>query len=341
MDHTLFAGSVRKLDPQAYSKTPRIAVPDTAPPPKPDPFSETWWWDSATCGRYDMIEVRRDGNMRIALPVYPSRKRGLTTLAMPPYTRTLSPELTLPQSGPFRRQRNIRTLVGDLVDRLPDYDSLRLMLDPEDETPFGFSLAGLQVRQQFTFRLAAGFSLEQTLHNCDQKSRNLIRSAGRRLEITQDIALSNFIALSHRERAASGNTHHFTILERIFEQCTRRGQGAALSAWDGTKCVASVIMVWGSRTAYFWQSTRDRQSGVCGANLLLLWKCIEMAHARNLTFDFDSYHSVETAKMVSSFGCPPVARPEINGRSLAWQVATTAKAIARQALSREPDWQAW
>ncbi|MBO1325134.1 GNAT family N-acetyltransferase [Acetobacter sp. TBRC 12305] len=340
MDNSVFARSLPLLAPGPVCG-PTQLVPHDSAPSKPDPFSESWWWDAATRGRYDMIEVRRDGNMRLALPVYKLKKHGLMTIAMPPYTRTLRPDLTLPPSGPFKRRRNIRMLVGELVERLPQYDNLRLLLDPEDETPFGFSLAGLQIRQKFTFRLAAGFSLDRTLRDCDQKSRNLIRSAGRRLEVTQDIGLSNFIALSRVERGASGNTHQFTVLERIFEQCARRGQGTTLSAWDGRKCVASVIMVWGSHTAYFWQSTRDRQSGICGANLLLLWKCIEIAHARNLIFDFDSYHSVETAKMVSSFGCPPIARPEINGRSLAWHVATTSKAIARRALSRDLDWHAW
>lgn len=309
--------------------------------PKPDPFNETWWWDAATGGRYDLLEVKRNGEAFIALPLYQVRKNGLTLITLPPYTRTLRPELGLTSSGPFRRQQNIRNLVGELVNILPEYDSLRLSLDPEDETPFGFSLAGLQVRQNFTFRLHAGFSLPDVLLNCDQKSRNLIRSAGRRLEVTENMDISGFIQISRNERPDAKNTHDFEIMESIFDACASRGQGVVFTAWDGPKRVASAIMVWGSRNAYFWQSTRDRNSGICGANILLLWKCIELAESKGLTFDFDSYHSLETAKLVASFGRPPIVRPEINGRSLRWQIATTAKAVARRSLSRQLDWQAW
>lgn len=307
-------------------KTPSFAV-QNVPAPLHSIFHERWWLNAATDGRYDIIEVTKDGRVVADLPLFTKKRFGLSRITRPPYTRTLGPRLFLPPSKPFRRAQNIRNTIADLVQKLPAYDSLKLSLDPEDETPFAFSLCGFTIEQAFTFRIPVSVSPKDVWTNCDQKTRNLIRTADQKLTVEQDTNLSNYIRMSLVDQPAANNSHDFSRMEKIFEACKQREQGCVMNAWDEAgKQVASIVLVWDDKNCYFWQSARDRTMPIPGANMLLIWKSIEYANKKGLTFDFDSFASVRSAKMIASFGQSPIARPQVMHSSVLYKWERAANA---------------
>jgi len=88
---------------------------------------------------------------------------------------------------------------------------------------------------------------------------------------------------------------------------------------EKNEIVASAILIWDQINMYFWQSARDPYSNIAGSNMLLIWKSIELSQKKELTFDFDSFASEKSAKMIASFGQRPVARPQILNSSLTRQ----------------------
>ena len=208
------------------------------------------------------------------------------------------------------------------------YDSLQLSLDPDDETGFAFSLNGFLIRQQFTFRIAPDTPLEEVWRDCDQKTRNLIRSADRKLTVVRSTDITDFIRMSLVDRPKKKNSHDFARLEKIFHACRLKNQGLVFSARDETgRQISCVVLVWDHKHVYFWQSARDREAQVAGANMLLLWKSIEFAHEKKLTFDFDSFASIRSAKMIASFGRIPIARQQVIGTSICYQWERAASAL--------------
>jgi len=298
-------------------------------------FHSDWWLDAASGGTYDRVEYKRDGILLGTLPFVVSRELGFRRIGVPNYTRTLGPQLFLPPSKPFKRLQNIRHVVAGLVKALPRYDSLRMMLDPDDLTPFGFQMAGFGVEQGFTFRISPEEVIADVWRDSDQKTRNLIRTAERRLEVVQEASLATYIHLSIIERADDGeNRHDFETMERIFQACLDRGQGVVLVARDDDCPVAAAVLVWGDRTLYFWQSARDREAGHGGANALLVWRALELAHSKGLIMDFDSYGSEGSARLLASFGRPAVARPEIVRQGYAYRTVKLSNQMVKDGLGR-------
>ena len=257
-------------------KTPPALAKDNKTITSHSLFHESWWLSAATDEKYDLIEVRKDGRVVADLPIFTKKRLGMRRITRPPYTRTLGPRLFLPPSKPFRRAQNIRNTIAELVGKLPQYDSLKLSLDPEDETPFAFSLCGFSVQQAFTFRVSLSTSPKDVWTDCDQKTRNLIRTADQKLVVTQDTDITNFIRMSLVDQPAEHNSHDFARMEKIFDACRERGQGCVMNACEEAgKQVSSVVMGWDHKNLYFCQSYRNSSTSIHGTKMLWNWNRVE------------------------------------------------------------------
>lgn len=290
-------------------------------------FHENWWMDAATDGNYETLEIRNGGNIVSDFHYCRKKHLGMRYIIPPPYTRTLGPRFFLPASKPFRRGQKIRNIVAELIRKLPKYDHLKIRLDPSDDSAFAFSICGLQIRNEFTFRIAPDVTPGVVLEQCDQKTRNLIRSASQKLEVTQSADIEAFIRMSLVDQSASENRHDFATMAKLFEACLRHDRACVISAYDEKKKqVSSSVLIWDEKNLYYWLSARDRNASIPGANMLLIWEALKLASAKALTFDFDSFASVGTAKMLASFGQPPVLRPHVIGASVRYEWERAANA---------------
>ncbi|RDI35486.1 acetyltransferase (GNAT) family protein [Gluconacetobacter liquefaciens] len=294
----------------------------------PDPFNEEWWMDAATNGNFEIVEIRHAGILRLSMPIFLSRRMGFSCISMPIYTRTLGPTFYLPPSKPFKHAQNVRNLIEELVGRLPRHDSIRVRLPPGDESGFGFSLQDFNCEEQFTFRVPYPSDIATVWKNCDQKTRNVIRSAQRQVSVDCGYDFSEFVRLSLLNKSEKENRNDFRTMGRIFDAARERNQAVILTArnQDG-KGVAAAILVWGAANAYFWQSARDLSCGIGGVNALLLWKSIELADRLGLTFDFDSYGSVSSAKFLAGFGLAPLVRTEVSRQIVPYKLFKLANGM--------------
>lgn len=273
-------------------------------------FMEEWWLDCVTEGKIEFINYSHGNKLNINLPIYKTKNLGMTGIVMPPYTRTLSPQFNIPESKPFKKGQNIRRLVDGLVQNMPSYSNFRLSFDPDDETLFAFELEGFNISNQSTFQYDFNVNLEEIWNNLDQKTRNLIRTTDKLLEIRIENSIDYFIFLSKKQRNLK-STHNYKLLEEICRECLLRDQLATIVAYNGNIPVAASVVIWGENIMYFWQSARDTSFSYAGANSLLIWECIKLASSMEKILDFDGYGSVSSAKFLASFGLDPIIRPVI------------------------------
>ena len=294
-------------------------------------FHEEWWLRLASKGECQTVAVQKDGKTVGALPFVATRRYGMTYVQTPPYTRLLGPALVLPPSKISQRIRNTRSIVKGLVEQLPSFDYYYHCAHYDAEIAFAFSLHGFDVRQTYSFVAPATEKLAVTWRNLDQKTRNLVRSASARLTCKTSLDFDDFVTVSRNEHQTS-NSNDFTVMRALFAECAARQQGIVLTAYSdsGQTLVAAAVLVWGHGTAYFWISARDRSEATVGANALLIWQGIEFAHEHGLDFDLDGYRSIGSAKFLSGFGLPPVARVEITRSSLRYDAFVLAKAMIRR-----------
>ena len=274
-------------------------------------FQQPWWVEAAAGSSLERAEVRWDGRVVASLPFIRERRMGFTLLQMPPHTRTLAPLLFLPESKPAKRLRNMHDAVRELIASLPAHDRFQGMLGPEDPTAFSLALSGCSLGQNFTFRMPKVWDKEQQWDALDQKTRNLIRVAGKRLEVRWHTDMEVLLELSQRERGREERSD-FTVLRRIAQTACVRDQISTVSAHDeGGQVIAAATVIWDEHVMYFWQSVRDSSATLSGANSLLVWEAMLLARSKGLIFDVDGYQSLTAARFVSRFGMEPKIRTSV------------------------------
>ena len=274
-------------------------------------FQESWWVEAAAGAALERAEVRWGGQVVASLPFIRGRSMGFTLLEMPPYTRTLGPMLYLPESKPARRLRNMHDAIRDLIAALPKHDRYQAMLGPDDPAAFSLAMAGCSLGQNFTFRMPAVWDVERHWSEMDQKTRNLIRTAGKELTVRRDAGFETVLELSERERGPKDRSD-FSTLRRLAETADQHGRIATLAAAGASgRVIAAAALIWDERVMYFWQSIRDSSVPRSGANSLLVWEAMQMARERGLIFDIDGYHSLSAARFVSRFGMEPKVRTSV------------------------------
>ncbi len=274
-------------------------------------FQQAWWVEAAAGSALERAEVRWGGQVVASLPFIRERTMGFTLLEMPPYTRTLGPILTLPESKPARRLRNMHDAILELIKAMPRHDRYQAMLGPDDPAAFSLALSGCSLGQNFTFRMPAAWDVDQHWAELDQKTRNLIRTAGKELEVRRAGSFEAVLELSERERGANDRSDSST-LRRLSGAAESRGQMVTLTAHQSSgRLVAAAAVIWDSKVLYFWQSSRDSSVLRSGANSLMVWEAMLLARQKGLIFDVDGYHSLPAARFVSRFGMEPKVRTSV------------------------------
>lgn len=296
-------------------------------------FHQKWWLSISTNNHFHIKEVKDSrGNLLAYFPYYIKKTYGLSVLRMPKYTRFLGPVLYLPPSKPFRKEQRIRHIVEKILSDLPRHDGMRFYLPPDHPGTFAFSLCGLKIEHDYTFQIPVSLPLEDVWDECDHKTRNLIRTAQKRVTVERSSSLDEFIQLSKKER--SRNTHNFPLLKRLVTEGVKREQIRLLHAYtEDRMLVASCILIWDKTTLYYWQAARDHHVNVAGSNMLLIWEAMKLAKELGLIFDFDGYSTPATAKMQASFGQLPTIRPYINHGNIAYRLERFAHETLRPKIA--------
>jgi|SRR3954467_1403978 hypothetical protein len=274
----------------------------------PTLFHEAWWLEAASGGKIENVSVVCDGRAVASLFFVRRNTLGVRQIRMPPYTRMLGPTFSLPPSKPSTRLMNIRRLTHELIDQLPPHDHFLQILPSLGESAFAFSVAGFAEYLTYSFRVDQDVEVADLWVAMDQKTRNAIRSAGRRWFIRRHYDFDKFQKLSIINHTA--NLNDFALLRQLFSVCLAKDRTIILSAEDDRgQDAASAILIWGAGTAYYFLSARNPAMATGGINSLLLWHGLEFAKERNLAFDFDSYRSRAGALFLEKFGLVPVSRP--------------------------------
>ena len=98
---------------------------------------------------------------------------------------------------------------------------------------------------------------------------------------------------------------------------------------------AKVFFIWDEKYLYYFLSTRDRGVAHLGAVSLLLWTGIELAHSRDLCFDFDGGITDDARYQFKvAFGGESANRFDVVRSTARYQVQRTLRKIPRALMRR-------
>jgi Acetyltransferase (GNAT) domain len=292
-------------------------------------FNEDWWLDASVPGAWDRTCVVWDGVGVGDMAFHVKRRWGLTFIAMPHLTRTMSPRLYAPPSKAVTREMVNHAIVAELVQKLPRHDRFERSLDPGCASVQGFVHANMAVTHMFTFRSKPGDQPETILPQMHQEARRAINKAQRECSIERSVDLDRFIRL-HRQSYGEGTLVNYETLGRVFSAASTRGQAEIVFArLNGSFDSAAMILLWDSGTLYTWLLARDRVRNHVGVSSLLTFEAIKTASRLGRVLDLDGYVSPAVGTFLAKFGLQPVVRPYVNDSSRVWQALRCVTGIAR------------
>jgi hypothetical protein len=295
------------VDRKAFS-----GKPSARPAAKPAPvqqsgllFHEPWWLAAVTQGRFEEVRVTSGEQVVGRLPFVVTRKMGLTTLRMPPFTHLLGPVVDAGQGKPQTQLLKRMSIVRDLIDQLPKFDHFKQALNASTVDGLAFQDRGFEITPQYTFRIDCRRDPQQIWQDMHFKTRQHIRRAEEKFRVStvEDACrFTQFYDANVRKQGLTNNID-FAPFGTVLNESQMRDCGEILCAsWpDGTP-TAMVFLVWGHGTMYYLLSSRASDAGDNGSVNLLLWTAVQRAHARGLVLDLDGVSSSGTARFLSRFG---------------------------------------
>ena len=292
-------------------------------------FDEDWWLDSAAPGAWDRARVEWDGVAVGSMAFHVQRRWGLTYVAMPHLTRSMSPRLYPPPAKAATRDLLNHAIVSELMQKLPRYDRFERSLEPGCASVQGFVHANLAVTHMFTFRSTPKDDPKSILADMHQEARRAINKARRECSIDRSMDLDRFIRL-HRQSYGTGTLVDYETLQRIFSAAAARGQAEIVFAsLSGSVDSAAMFLLWDAEAVYTWLIARDRVQNHVGASSLLTFEAVNTAHQLGRILDLDGYITPGVGSFLAKFGLQPIVRPYVNDSSRVWQALRCVTGIAR------------
>lgn len=271
-------------------------------------FDRPWWLDATAPGMWEEVRVERDRDTVGRLPFVVRRRFGLTSLLQPPLTAALGPWIGASGLKEVSRLETQKKVLGELIDRLPQFDVFDQNLSPSCEYWLPFHWRGFTVTPRVTYRLSEPADLDAVWAGFEPDLRSQVRRAEGSLAVRRDLPLDVFLALNRSTLGTKGvkTGYDDATVRRLDAACAERGRRAILIA-EGPSGIAQagVYVVWDERTVYYLMGGRAAEHER-GATSLLLWHAIRLAGELGAAFDFEGSMVESVERFFRSFGAHQV-----------------------------------
>jgi hypothetical protein len=270
----------------------------------PTIFHERWWLDTVTGGNYDEVTFSSGGKVVGRFPFLVRRRiGGRISCEMPALTHFLGPAVDEGLGSAANRAIKRSHIVGELISQLPHTGGFNQRMHRGIQDTMAFVESGYSTSVDFTFEIAPA-AQSALWSQMRDKTRNMIRRAQERyevVEITDPELFTNHYEKNIQER---GGRFYYTkqdVARLGGEAITReRGRVIAARAADGS-LAAAIFYVWDATSAYYFLSTRIKDSDNSAVSVLL-WNAICHANSMGLIFDFDGVASHGSRVFFTGFG---------------------------------------
>jgi hypothetical protein len=201
---------------------------------------------------------------------------------------------------------------------------------------FAFTDAGYDTGVLFTFEIAPQHE-SAIWQGMRDKTRNVIRRAQERWEVTVAEDPAEFCRTYERNLRLKGRDNHYDHIEPVCVAAITNGAGRILAVRDTHGgLLGAVFIVWDQHAMYYLLATRSAAADN-GVMSLLVWHAIRMAAAGGRVFDFDNVGQAGSRLFFSGFGGAVKPRFLVERRTTAYKFGQMVNDTARRLRGRKPD----
>lgn len=253
-------------------------------------FMQPWYLDVVCAeGSWDAALAEKNERVVAVLPYFLKQKLGWRYVSMPPYCKQMGPFL----DPAFCSLNWEMRLYEALIAQLPPLAAFEQNFNYSVSNWLPFFWKGFKQSTMYSYVLSMEPEESVLFGNIAKNYRQKIRSAGERLELRHDLALSEL----HRLVGASFSRQQ---LEAPLSMAFLNALHASLSAQQCVKLFFAVdrenaqthsaaMLVWDQTTAYYLMSGDDPALRASGAAVLLKWEAIRFTknELKLPLFDFE------------------------------------------------------
>ncbi len=249
-------------------------------------FFQPFWLDTVCDqGTWNVCISEKSGHIDGVLVYYLSQYRRLAVIKMPRLTPYLG--IWIPDRASMDTQE-IASIHRHLIRQLPPAKFYYQHFHPSQSQ--SLLMPDLDYSTRYTLTIAQGADPTSTYASLQGNVRNKIQKARSALSINDQGDSSLLYSLMRKTFAHQQEEVPYDpgFLAGIVERSVPRNQGLLQFAWDRQgRCHAGQLLVWDDAFLYNLVLGADPNLRSSGAVQWLLWKAIELAAAKGLTFDFE------------------------------------------------------
>ena len=274
-------------------------------------FHTTWWYRAWRIEPTVHVIYGDDEQIQAGICLNIGRKIGVKSTVRPPLTPCNGP-LFLPSRKHSRHHKNThaKNMLLMTIRSLPMMGMYDLILRPEDRDVLPYLWNGFESHVCYTHVIPCK-EQGNWLQQASKTQQWSIRKANRDVaegKYTLDesppiSAVASLLAATANFKGFS-SAHYSSLLSVWWKDVTDRGVGKAyLLRDDEGNTISTALMVWDSRCAYYVSGgIRPDFRKRSLANVLVIHRMIENAHAMNLDFDFEGSILPGVERFFRSFG---------------------------------------
>jgi hypothetical protein len=280
--------------------------------PQGNIFCRSWWLRCVWPGGFDILILKKSGEIVAGMPYSISHKYGYSSIRMPNLTQTLGVLLGKPSSNKYETNiSNEMERIKLLVESIPKvkYFCMNFHYNFTNWLPFYWS--NFKQTTRYTYLINDLSNLKEIEDSFSAKTRNTIKKALKLgITIVESENVDDFLALNRKTFARQGLKLPYSedLVRRINQECANREARKIFLAKDAdNKIHSALFVIFDKFSMYNLMQGGDPDLRDSGANSLAMWHSIRLAQKVTLKYDFEGSMVPNIESFVRSFG--PIQTP--------------------------------
>lgn len=280
-------------------------------------FARPYWLDAVCPGQWDVILIRKAGQVVAALPYHSVTRLGRRFMLQPQLTQFLGMQVdfSVTSESHYRRRSLFRECASEVINRLAEhkfaYIQMAMHHSYTDWLPFHW--AGYRETTRYTYLLPDISSPDELVKAFHPSKRGHLKvAAADGLTADSTMTAGQFRDMHRRCLAIKGQKPSYSTetFDRLTSMLDRRGQCAFIAARgrDG-QAQSAVFVVWDGTTAYQLMSCTDTSIASPGASTLAVERAVRYCSDKAKSYDFEGSMMKDVEFSYSKYGT--IQRPYI------------------------------
>lgn len=272
-------------------------------------FSKDWWLD-AVCGdgNWDVILVKRGGQIVASMPFYKKRKLFFNIITMPPLSQHIGIWLKYPDNQKYEKKLSYeKEILTEIIERLPKFDLFQQNFHYSLTNWLPFYWNGFKQTTRYTYVIEPLDDLEYIYSQFKSSVRNKILKASRivTVELTDDVELFYRVNKMTFERQGLSTPYSLDLLKRQDAVLKKHKARTIFLAKDSAANIHSALyLIWDAKSAYVHLVGENPALRNSGAGSLLVWEALKYTSNQLglQTFDFEGSMIEAIERVRRAFG---------------------------------------